>query len=267
MTAEPIAPADRWYSGQPTGRTPTTTLTTGTLVIADRRPFRIDRVTELPHDEWPERFLTAWREQRIPDPAEWWSRPYKVGGLFEGPNANDRLHSTIAPADYLWDVLPEHYAVCHRCLELPPCSHAHQNRIAEQATERMERDMAILPGACHGCREPITRRQKSFAFPGPNLIRPDLGDNSAIFHTRGKCYGALTTYDKRWAAAEPDRTRLFYCDGMRIHHYDGTPECSHPECVAKGDMANLVDHRARIWHRPGPSSRMADCWCLKGATQ
>ena len=33
---------------------------------------------------------------------------------------------------------------------------------AEFRRQRMEKEMAILPGTCHACKEPITRRQKSF---------------------------------------------------------------------------------------------------------
>ncbi|MGW3563573.1 hypothetical protein ACWDSL_06670 [Streptomyces sp. NPDC000941] len=280
--AEPIViPLDRWYSGQPTSHQCTTKLATGIIVIADRRPFRIDRVTSLPTDQWPDKFVTAWREQGMPDPDQWWSRPYKVSGLFEGPNASDRLHSTVAPAGHLWDVLPGHYAVCHKCFELPPCRHVHNERVMERATERMAADMAILPGSCHGCREPITKRQKSFTFPGPNLIRPDLGDDSAVFHTRRSCYGSLTLYDRKWAAAEPGRIRFFFCAGTCVYHHDGTAECDNPQCVAKGAMVDLVDHRARIWHRPPTDCQIYDsihafeqqrqteqdtCWCLEGAT-
>lgn len=277
MTNSLSAPAERWYSGQPTQTVITTALATGQVVIAERRPFRVDRVAELPLNEWPEQFVTAWRERGQPEAAQWWDRPYKVTGLWEGPGADDRLHHTIAPAGHRWDVLPEHYAVCHRCGELPPCSHVHNERISAAAIERMEENLAILPGACHGCHEPITSRQKSFSFPGPNLVRPDLGDDSAIFHTRRQCYGALTAYDKRWAAAEADRTRLFFCEGMRTWHYDGTGECDRPDCTGKGEMASLVDHRVSIWHRPGTPERHFDamrafghnsgqnnatCWCL-----
>lgn len=273
-------PADRWYSSQPTQSVNTTELTTGQIVIADRRPFRIDHVRELPSSEWPRRFIEAWRERGMPDTSTWWDRPFHVTGIWEDPDEDTRSHMTTAPAGYSWDVLPEHYAVCRLCGELPPCSHVHNERIMERAAERMAEDMAILPNACHGCREPITSRQKSFTFPGPNLIRPDFGDNTAIFHTRGACLGALRSYDKRWAAAEPDRTRLFFCEGTRTWHHDGTPECTRDDCTGKGDMARLVDHRCAVWHHPGTPGHLYDamrefghdpgtdndtCWCLGGA--
>jgi hypothetical protein len=279
VTTHVDVPADRWHCAQYTDSVSTVRLTTGQIVVADRRPFRIDRVTEIPTDQWPDRFVTQWRERGMPDPDQWQQRPVKVTGVFEGPAASDKLHQTIGPASHIWDVLPEHYMVCNRCLELPPCRHVHNERIAARATESMEEAMAILPGACHGCREPITSRQKSFTFPGPNLVRPDLGDDSAIFHTRGACLGSLRSYDKRWAAAEPDRRRLFYCEGTRTWHYDGTPECTRQDCTGKGSMARLVDHRASVWHHPGTPERHYDvmrdfgyepgannsaCWCIEG---
>jgi hypothetical protein len=280
MTQTPSNPADRWYSAQHTDHCVTNKLEQGQIVIAGRRPFRIDRVAELPSEKWPEEFVSVWLDRGMPDAEEWRDRPMRVTGFWEGPDADTRGHGTTAPASHMWDVLPEHYAVCHKCFELPPCRHVHNERVMQRATARMTEDMSILPGTCHGCREPITKRQKSFTFPGANLIRPDLGDHSAIFHTRSKCYGALTAYDKRWAAAEPDRTRLFFCEGARTIHHTGDVDCDNPQCLAKGDLKDLVDHRCSIWHRPGTPGRLYDamrdfgrnpgegndtCWCLTDA--
>lgn len=259
--------ADRWHSGQPTGWVMTYKLDPGQIVVAKRRPFRIDRVTELPTDKWPDKFVEVWRDQGMPDPHTWRTRPMRVNGYWEGPGADTRNHGTISPANHSWSTLPEHYAVCHKCLELPPCRHVHNERVMQRATERMAEDMAILPGSCHGCREPITKRQKSFTFPGANLVRPDLGDNSAIFHTRGRCFSAVDAYDKRWAKAEEGRERLFFCGGTMTIHYDDTAECDNPRCVAKGAHRDLVDHQCRVWHRPGPGSLAPGCWCVYGAEQ
>lgn len=257
-------PADRWHSGQYTGHCVTAKLAPGQLVIADRRPFRIDRVVELPAERWPEKFVQAWRERGMPDPATWWDRPMRVTGFWEGADVDTRAYGVDAPAGHLWNVLPEHYSVCHKCLELPPCRHVHNKGIMERESERFAEQMALMPGVCHGCREPVTKRQKSFTFPGANLIRPDLGDNSALFHTRSRCYGALTAYDKQWAAAEPDRTRLFFCEGTMTVHHDGTAECDNPACTAMGALTEFVDHRCRIWHRPDDRAVERGCWCLAG---
>lgn len=274
---------DRWHYAGRARLVITSKLTRGTLVIAQRRPFRIDRIAELSTDKWPERYVTAWRDAGMPDTDTWWNRPVRVTGFWGEPDADTRAHATVAPASHGWEALPEHYMVCHLCRELPPCTHVHNEAIASRAEARFAEDMAILPSSCHGCREPITKRQKSFTFPGANLIRPDFGDNSAIFHTRGSCRDALTSYDKRWTAAEPDRTRWFFCEGTRVWHHDGSSECDRADCHAKGDMTRLVDHRCQIWHHPGDLDAAygalnsfvpgvdtgqdhTGCWCLKGAT-
>lgn len=272
--------ADRWRSGQPTERVRTEKLAKGQIVIAGRKPFRIDRVAPLRTDKWPEEFVEAWRAHGMPEADEWRERPYMVSGFWEGADADTRGHGTAAPASHMWQVLPEHFTVCRLCGELPPCTHVHNERIMDRASERMAEDMAIMPGLCHGCREPISSRQKSFTFPGVNLIRPDLGDHTAIFHTRGSCHSALASYDKRWATAEPGRSRLFFCEGTQTHHHGGATDCDRPDCHAKGEMAALVDHRCKIWHHPGTPERLYDamrdfggnpgagnagCWCLEGA--
>lgn len=257
--------ADRWYCQQPTASRKTSSLKVGQVVVAERKPFRIDRVTEIPTEKWPDKFVQAWRERGMPDAETWDSRPMRVTGFWEGPDTDTRGYGVAAPASYIWSVLPEHYSVCHKCLELPPCRHVHNESIMKRATARMAEDMAILPGVCHGCREPITHRQKSFTFPGANLIRPDLGDNSAVFHIRAKCLGEVRSYDERWAAAEPGRSRLFFCEGTQTIHHDGSTECDNPECVAKGVHADVVSHRCRIWHHPGGSKSPAGCWCLSAA--
>jgi hypothetical protein len=265
--AEPLKiPADRWHSGQPTTLCPTPKLTQGQIVIVGRKPFRIERVRALETHEWPEKFVEAWRKQDMPDCATWHQRPYRVEGFWETPGASQNIHGTVAPDSHIWNVLPEHYSVCRLCGELPPCTHVLNERIMERAAERMTRDMAILPGMCHACREPITKRQKSFTFPGANLIRPDLGDHSAIFHTRQGCLGTVRSYDERWAKAESDRSRLFFCEGTITRHADGTRECSRDDCLAKGELRDLVDHRCAVWHHRERRDIGSghNCWCLDG---
>jgi hypothetical protein len=256
---------DRWRPDQRTAWTQTFDLDKGDVVVADRKPFLVDRITEIPAEKWPKDYVDAWLKQNMPDTQTWRGRPIRVSGFWQNPGADTRLHGTIAPACHAWDVLPEHYSVCHKCLEIPPCRHVHNETVMRNATAKMARDMAILPGSCHACKEPITRRQKSFTFPGANLIRPDLGENSAIFHTRRKCMGSLQAYDKRWAAAEEGRRQFLYCDGRLTIHYDQSSECTEPECTAKGELADCVTHKVRIWHHPTDGSRVArGCWCLVG---
>lgn len=238
-------------------------LTAGTLVAWDRKAYRVVEVREREQANWPDAYREAWVNQGMPDPATWYYRP-RVVVLRPEEDPDAKRLNLQGPNSARWYTLPEHYPLCRLCHELPPCRHVHTERVMARATERMEEQMAILPGACHACKEPITKRQKSFTFPGANLIRPDLGDNSAIFHTRGACSGLLASYDKRWAKAEAGRARFFYCEGTFTLHYDGTGECSNPDCVAKGAHRDLVEHALWLRHHPGMHEAHG-CWCLAHA--
>lgn len=234
----------------------------GTLIVWERKPYRVLEVRERAHANWPDAYRDEWAKQNMPDPDTWSYRPRVIVMRPEEDPKAKPLHLQ-GPNNTRWYTLPEHYPICRLCKEIPPCGHVHTEAVMDRARERMDKEMAILPGVCHGCREPITRRQKSFTFPGPNLIRPDLGDGSAVFHTRRDCYGSLDSYDKRWAKAEPGRERLFYCPGTITQHHDDSSECNRPDCVAKGDHTGLVQHA--LWVRHHPRMREASgCWCLAG---
>ncbi|MFJ7895857.1 hypothetical protein [Streptomyces anthocyanicus] len=255
---------DEWAPHGPWGRhldTRTTDrLKPGTLVVWERHPHRVVEVRERAHHEWPEKYREVWVKYGMPDPDSWDYRPCVVV-LRDEDRPDSKPAHLLGPSNKSWYLLPEHYSICRLCHELPPCRHVHNEAIVGRASERMEKEMAIMPGVCHGCREPITKRQKAFTFPGANLIRPDLGDGSAVFHTRRACYGALDSYDKRWAKAEPGRERLFYCPGTITEHHDGSSECSRPDCVAKGEHAGLVQHALWLRHHPAMGEAQG-CWCL-----
>jgi hypothetical protein len=235
-------------------------LTPGTLVVWERRPYRVVEVRKREQANWPEKYRQAWVKQNMPDPATWYCRP-RVIVLRSEEDPTAKPLNLEGPNHYSWHTLPEHYPICRLCKEIPPCRHVHTERVMERATEKLEKEMALLPGVCHGCREPISKRQKHFTFPGANLIRPDLGDNTAVFHTRNDCYGFLDSYDKRWAAAEPGRSRFFYCDGTQTVHHDDSSECSRPDCVAKGAHKDLVQHAMWVRHHPQLEGARG-CWCL-----
>lgn len=234
----------------------------GTIIVWGRKAYRVVEVRERVQANWPDKYRDEWVKQGMPDPDTWRDRPRVVVLQSEDePTAKER--GLEAGNSYRWFVLPEHYPICRRCQEIPPCRHVHTERVMDRATERMDRDMALMPGVCHGCREPITKRQKHFTFPGTNLIRPDLGDNTAAFHTRRSCYNAIDSYDRRWAAAEPGRSRLFYCTGTITVHHDDSRQCTEPACIARGDHADLVQHA--MWLRHHPQMQEArGCWCLAG---
>lgn len=229
----------------------------GSIVLWDRKPYRLIEVRERAHADWPEEYRQKWVEHRMPDPATWHYRPVVVVLRDVDDERAKPLH-LVGPAGHYWHVLPEHYSVCRLCGEIPPCTHVHTEAVVGRATERMAEEMAILPGCCHACREPITARQKSVTFPGPNLVRPDLGDDSARFHSRAACFDALFAYDERWANAAPGRKRLFYCEGRLTQHFDKTLECTEPDCPG-------ADARHAMWMQHWPDGDSArGCWCVAG---
>jgi hypothetical protein len=260
---------DEWRPAQGAFRfsrsTSTGRLKPDQIVVWERQPYRVIEVRERDHTDWSQSYHDIWVRHGMPDAATWSYRPRVVVLRHDDQPQAKPLHLQ-APDSAYWHVLPEHYWICRRCHEIPPCRHVHNEAVMERATERMEKEMAILPGSCHACREPITKRQKTFTFPGANLIRPDLGDNSAIFHTREKCYNALDAYDKRWAKAEEGRDRLFFCEGTMTVHYDDSAECDNPGCTNKGAPTDLVQHRLEIKHHPRGSREVQGCWCLAAAT-
>ena len=258
---------DEWRPAQGRGahsRATTGRLDPDSIVVWDRQPYRVIEVRERDQADWPQDYRDAWGKHGMPDPATWDYRPRVVVVRHDDQPQSKPLHLQCPDSTY-WHVLPEHYWVCRRCQEVPPCRHVHNEAIMDRASERMEKEMAILPGTCHGCREPISNRQKSFTFPGANLIRPDLGDGSAIFHTRNDCASAMKSYDERWAAAKEGRRRYFHCEGTTTVHHDGTRECTNPECLGKGNLDNWVEHKVWIRHHPRSGPEVQGCWCLAAA--
>lgn len=250
---------DTWYPTEHTGYCEATKLAVDQLVIWDHCAHRVVEIREREFTDWPERFTEKWIEHGMPDAAAWAYRPVVVVVRPDDQPTAKPQH-LLGPANHGWRTLSEHYAICRLCGDIPPCRQVHNEKIAERAAEKFEGEMAILPGCCHACREPITRRQKSVRFTGPNLIRPDLGDDSAIFHLRAKCYSSVRRYDERWAKATGN-PRRFFCEGTMTVHQGGSTECTEL-ATCPGD----VDHRGRIWHRPESAVRMhaTGCWCLAG---
>lgn len=179
----------------------------GVLVVWNRQPYRVVELAERPLDLWGEEHeqryadaLAHWDRfphGNRPEKATWRSRPYAFIIQPDGKPQEEPLH-LIGPADYSWEVLPEHYAICTACGELPPCSHELAEREADRLTAHNEALMEIPPGFCLGCGEHITHRQNAVRFPGPNLWRPDLPKNSAVFHARQECAGAVERYRRQW---------------------------------------------------------------------
>lgn len=265
-----------WFPEQRNfGHRSTTRLVAGDLVAHQRKPFEVVSWWERAPDLWPEEYTRKWEElreyregrsrglQETPSslPHEWEGRPVTIALKAVGASEKVKPSHYVAPASYSWYLLPEHFSVCRLCQELPPCRHVLNDRIAKDAAERMEEIMAMMPGCCHGCREPISSRQKTVTFAGPNLIRPDFGDDSAIFHARNSCRYSVERYDERLAKEEGVKRR-FFCKGTVTVHADESRECTeYGECPD-----GKVSHGATIWHHRdnGYGQIWRGCWCVSG---
>lgn len=124
----------------------------------------------------------------------------------------------------MFTVLPEHYAVCVTCGEIPPCADAWAEKVAEHATEWAAR--FETPGVCPACQEPVTRRQESVRFE-ENLHVP-FGPQ-VVFHKRRKCLASAVSYDQSVASATGREPRLS-CSGLLVQHIDGERECTNVTC-------------------------------------
>ncbi|MDX5568463.1 hypothetical protein PYK79_41410 [Streptomyces sp. ID05-04B] len=181
----------------------------GVLVVYDRQPWRVIETAERPLDLWDDeyekRFAEAvaawerWGRGDRPEKATWSSRPMVVVLAPDGKPHEKPTH-LIGPYHFSWQVLPEHYAICSACGELPPCRHELAEREADQQAARADVLMDIPPGHCLGCGEYVTTRQQAARFPGPNLWRPDMPDHSAVFHARQECSGEVERYRQQWEA-------------------------------------------------------------------
>ncbi|WP_069766016.1 hypothetical protein [Streptomyces sp. LUP47B] len=196
------------------------TLEPDTLVVFQRSPYRVVEVREIPPDLWGEKWhqafadeLDRWQSLHLdahpldprrrddrPTQETWRDRPVSVVLRPDGKPQAKPVHLR-GRASFRWDVLPEHYAVCKACGELPPCSHELTEDKVRAQMVLTEELMAIPAGHCLSCGEAITARMQAARFPGPNLWRPDLGDDSAIFHARQECSYDARRYREKWQAA------------------------------------------------------------------
>lgn len=184
-------------------------LTPGVLVIWERQPWQVVAVDERPDDLWDDKYeeefahhLKVWENRGVgdkPKRSTWRGRPMVVQIVPAADPEAEPIH-LVAPGHHQWDVLPEHYAVCVACGELPPCRHEIAEQEGDVIAARNDVLMDIPPGHCLGCGEYVTPRQKAARFPGPNLWRPDLPEHSAVFHARQECEGEVDRYRRQWEA-------------------------------------------------------------------
>ena len=121
--------------------------------------------------------------------------------------------------------------LCSCCQHPWPCLESRQHEYAEKAAEEAVAHLEVPAGWCHGCKEPITSRQKSILFAGESPINPLVSD--VHYHLRSKCWGAAAAFEERWVTANPTRPRSLLtlrCSGHQQVHADGIPECGSPNC-------------------------------------
>ncbi|MDG9702503.1 hypothetical protein [Streptomyces sp. DH37] len=195
-------------------------LRSGHVVVFDRQPWRILEIDEYRDHPWPLSYEQAWREHvelwrhsedlrrmngrldtQPPERADFYKRPVVLVLRNENFPRSAPKH-WCAPISHGWQVLPEHYAVCRTCGELPPCSNGeYRGEIGPRAAAQKEGAGLCVPaGCCIGCAEPIKPRMRTVRFPGPNLWYPELGEGSAVFHARAACADQVECYRLQWKA-------------------------------------------------------------------
>lgn len=201
----------------------------GDIVALDRRAWEVMHISDdEPTPEEQERigaYRSPYREQAM---------PFRVtlrrlhGEPHESENGRQEVGFRVRAAAY--NPLPAYpngrVPLCS-CHGHPwPCIEADQQRAAEAEMRKAEKALRLLPGCCPACEEPVTSRQRSITFGGPNVQNP-LAEGPT-FHLRRKCYHAAADYEELWVGAEPGRKRSLLtlsCAGTVIVHGDGTAEC------------------------------------------
>ncbi|MFE0651815.1 hypothetical protein ACFVZH_24815 [Streptomyces sp. NPDC059534] len=255
----------RWLPDQPTligrhnwpdedGKGTHLRLRAGSIVVLDRRAWRVLEITGYPDNSWPKSYEKAWRDhvelwwhanelrraenqalKPAPDRAEFYRRPV-VLVLRDENLPRSAVKHWCAPASLDWQVLPEHYAVCRACGELPPCHHGEY--CPEGGPRRPEQSggipLIVPEGCCMGCAEQIKPRMRTVRFPGPNLWYPDLGDDTAVFHSRSSCEDQVEYYRAQWQSEYPQ-------------------PAAHPTTPAFPGFDHLLLPRARQSQHPAPA--------------
>lgn len=221
--------ARRWHPDQPTrigrhdwpdeGDNGThMRLRAGSIVVLDRQAWRILEINSYVGDRWPDIYEKAWRDhvelwwhanelrrannqagKPAPERAEFYKRPVVLVLRNENLPRSTPKH-WCAPASHDWQVLPEHYAVCRACGELPPCRHGEYRWEGGPRWPEQNGGIPLMvpEGCCMGCAEPIRPRVRTVRFPGPNLWYPPLGEDTAVFHARAACADQVDCYRMQW---------------------------------------------------------------------
>lgn len=201
----------------------------GETVAYERAAWLVTHIGDAIPTPEEETSLAAYRPQHRDQ-----YRPYRITlRRVHGPRhprENDRQEIALrvpAPTFWSWPRYKDgRVPLCSCCQHPWPCREGDQQEQAERELAAAERELSLLPGCCPACREPVTSRQRSITFAGPNVRNP-LAEGPT-FHLRRKCYGAAACYEDAWVADEPGRARSLLtlrCAGTVIVHHDGTAEC------------------------------------------
>ncbi|MFI8198000.1 hypothetical protein ACIF6K_15935 [Streptomyces sp. NPDC085942] len=195
-------------------------LRAGSIVVLDRQAWRILEIDGYPGDRWPDSYEKAWRDhvelwwhanelrrannqavKPAPERAEFYKRPVVLALRNENLPRSAPKH-WCAPASHDWHILPEHYAVCRACGELPPCRHGEYRWEGGPRSPEQNGGIPLMvpENCCMGCAEPIKPRVRTVRFPGPNLWYPELGKDTAVFHARTSCADQVDCYRMQWQA-------------------------------------------------------------------
>lgn len=148
-----------------------------------------------------------------------------------------------------WRVLPTHHAICAECGEPVPCRRLREQWAATRAARRARALMSIPEGACWSCRELITSRQSTAAFPGENLLMP--AGPTVTFHIgRQECRTSAMEYQEKWIAADPGREALI---GWR-DPYSGRPNPTQRQLLALAAQRQLRCHGTIVYRAVGPDT-------------
>lgn len=204
----------------------------GTVVAHDRRAWQVMHVAVVDPESDEERDLM----RAVTAPFRDRQMPYRItlrrlhGAKHERENSVGDVAFRVRAGSHYPQPFPAYangrVPLCSCCGHPWPCLEADQQAQAAKELKAAEREMSLLPGCCPACREPVTSRQRSITFGGPNVRNP-LAEGPT-FHLRRRCWGEAARYEEAWFQAEPGRQRSLLtlsCAGTLIVHGDGTAEC------------------------------------------
>ena len=204
-------------------------LTVGDLVAYDHRAWEVThvRVEDFAEDDLPR--AGGYRPEYLEQMRPWSVSLRRIHGA-RHDRENSRQEIALRVRAFAYGSF-DRYAngrvpLCSCHGEPWPCIEADQQAQAVKELEAAERELSRMPGCCPACDEPVTSRQKSITFGGPNVRNP-LAEGPT-FHLRRKCRHEAARYEEAWVNAEAGRQRSLLtltCAGTVIVHGDGSAEC------------------------------------------